>query len=84
MSMDDNMLDHIMDVKTSKEACGTSASIFYKKPKSMNGKVCYQWVKQGHITCDCKVQMVVIEGNSTMKVNFMTIVKICEYVLCTN
>lgn len=40
ISMDDNMLDHIMDVMTPKEGCGTFASIFFKKPKSKDGKVC--------------------------------------------
>lgn len=75
ISMDDNMLDHIMDVWYFCKHIFQEAKI-----QGWQG-VCYQCGKRGHVACDCKVRMVVIEGNSTIEVNFTTIVKICEYVL---
>lgn len=64
MSLDDDMLYHLLEVQTPKEGWDMFASMFAKKPKTIEDKVCCQCGKPGHIAWDCKVTMVVIKGNS--------------------
>lgn len=68
VSVDGDMLEYLMEVKTPKEAWEIYARMFATKPKPIEDKVCYQCGKPGHNAGDYKVTMVVVdEGSATEK-----------------
>lgn len=67
VSVDDDMLYHLLDVKTPKEEWDIFSSMFAKKLKSIEDTVCYQCGKPGHIARDSKVKMVAVERNLAAK-----------------
>lgn len=60
VSVDDDMLEYLMEVEALTEAWDNYASMFAKKPKPIEDKFCYQCSKQGHIARNWKVMMVVV------------------------
>ena len=64
MSMDDDMRDYLMDVKTPKEAWETFVGMFVMKSKPIENNVWYQCGELGHIAWECKVKMIIIKENS--------------------
>lgn len=65
VSVDDDMLEYLMEMETPKEAWDIYASMLAKNSKPIEENVCYECGKLGHIVGGCKVMMVVVEGDST-------------------
>ena len=67
MSVDDNMLKYLMDVKSPKWAWDMFASVFLQEDETHKGQGVLSMWKTGHIAWDYNVMMTVVKRNLVLE-----------------